>query len=251
MEFFFILELPIYAEVPPAISIEKSTNGQNADTAPGPYILTGEPVTWTYEVTNTGNVTLTSITVTDDQGVQVNCPSSTLQEYESFLCTASGTAVVGQYTNIATVTATPPAGLPDISDTDPSHYFGVSQGDTDSDNLTDIEELQVYGTETNNPDTDNDGLNDGVEVNYWVTGWNTDPDNDGLINLLDSDSDNDGLYDGLEVEILGTNPALADGYIDNDGDGFSNAEEIQCGSDPVNPSSRCSRGLPWLMLLLD
>ena len=42
-------------------------------------------------------------------------------------CTATGTAVAGQYANIGTATGTPPAGQPP-SDTDPSHYFGSAPG---------------------------------------------------------------------------------------------------------------------------
>ena len=57
----------------PHVQIEKSTNGADADNPPGPFIpVTDEngnptPVTWTYVVTNTGNVTLSGIDVTDDQ----------------------------------------------------------------------------------------------------------------------------------------------------------------------------------------
>ena len=50
----------------PAIDIEKATNGQDADLPTGPFILLGDPVTWTYVVTNTGNVDLVNIVVTDD-----------------------------------------------------------------------------------------------------------------------------------------------------------------------------------------
>ena len=32
---------------------------------------------------------------------------------------------------------------------------------------------------------------------------------------------------------------------------FANAEEVQCGSDPVDPTSGCVKAFPWLMLLLD
>ena len=51
----------IEAEIPsdPAIVIEKATNGEDADTPTGPMVEVGDPVTWTYVVTNTGNVTLT------------------------------------------------------------------------------------------------------------------------------------------------------------------------------------------------
>jgi PKD repeat protein len=131
--------------------------------------------------------------------------------------------------------------------------------DTDNDGLSDYEEVHTYLSNPNNPDTDGDGLDDGIEVTDWGADWDADPDGDQLVNLLDPDSDNDGLNDGVEVNTLGTDPTLVDsdyngtpdGDEDNDGDGFTNGEEIQCGSDPIDPSSRCKRGLPWLMLLLD
>ena len=62
----------------PSITIEKSTNGADADAPPGPFVPLGDPVDWTYDVTNTGNVTLSQIDVTDDQGVTVDCPGNSL-----------------------------------------------------------------------------------------------------------------------------------------------------------------------------
>ena len=123
--------------------------------------------------------------------------------------------------------------------------------DTDNDGLSDADEIEIYNTSPDNPDTDNDGLDDGEEVIYWGADWGADPDGDHLENILDPDSDNDGLSDGMEVYILFTDPATPDGDEDYDGDGFTNAEEVQCGSDPADSSSRCTRGLPWLMLLLE
>jgi uncharacterized repeat protein (TIGR01451 family) len=108
----------------PAIDLEKSTNGQDADPGPGPSIEVGDPVTWTYLVTNTGSVDLTDVTVTDDQGVSVTCPQTTLAAgAPAMTCTASGTAVAGQYANLGTVAALTPNGSR-VTDTDPSHYFG-------------------------------------------------------------------------------------------------------------------------------
>jgi len=106
-----------------AITIEKQTNGEDADNAPGPYITIGYPVNWTYIVTNTGTVTLTGINVTDTKGVKVTCPETELNAGESMTCTASGTAKSGQYLNIGKVTARDPDGN-DFIDDDPSHYFG-------------------------------------------------------------------------------------------------------------------------------
>ncbi|MEM7083989.1 MAG: SdrD B-like domain-containing protein [Pseudomonadota bacterium] len=107
------------------LDIEKSTNGQDADAAPGPSLTVGSTVTWTYVVTNNTNVQVTGIAVTDDQGVSVNCPSDTLAPGASLTCTGSGTVAPGQYQNIGTVSGTTPGGSP-LSDTDPSHYFGES-----------------------------------------------------------------------------------------------------------------------------
>jgi uncharacterized repeat protein (TIGR01451 family) len=56
----------------PGIDIEKFTNGIDADTlAEAAQIAAGETVTWTYEVTNTGEVAFAEadVNVTDDQGV--------------------------------------------------------------------------------------------------------------------------------------------------------------------------------------
>ncbi|MBI2215494.1 MAG: DUF11 domain-containing protein [Acidobacteria bacterium] len=105
------------------VDIEKFTNGQDADTAPGPVVIVGDTVSWTYVVTNTGSRPLTNISVTDDQGVTVTCPGTTLDAGFSFTCTASGTALSGQYANIGTVSAELPDATP-VSDSDPSHYFG-------------------------------------------------------------------------------------------------------------------------------
>jgi hypothetical protein len=115
--------------VVPAVDIEKATNGEDADTPTGPQIVEGGTVEWTYVVQNTGNVTLVDVTVTDDQGVTVTCPKTELAPGESMTCTASGTAQLGQYANIGTVVGTPTQGpTTQVTDSDPSHYFGVPTG---------------------------------------------------------------------------------------------------------------------------
>ncbi len=86
----------------PAIDIEKATSGHDADEAPGPSIVTGATVEWTYVVTNTGNVPLSNVAVTDDQGVVVSCAQDVLAPGESMTCVASGTAQSGQYANVGT-----------------------------------------------------------------------------------------------------------------------------------------------------
>ncbi len=107
------------------VNIEKLTNGQDADVPPGPSIPVGAPVTWTYVVTNNGNAALTNVVVTDNRpGVMVTCPQTSLAVGASMTCTATGVAVLGQYSNIGTVTATSASGQ--VTDSDPSHYLGVS-----------------------------------------------------------------------------------------------------------------------------
>ena len=113
----------------PAIDIEKSTNGEDADEPTGPHIAAGDPVTWTYVVTNTGDVKLVNVAVSDDQGVAVSCPQTTLEPAATMTCTAHGTAITGQYANTGTVVGQPvdlvnsPRGGT-VTDVDKSHYYG-------------------------------------------------------------------------------------------------------------------------------
>jgi hypothetical protein len=44
--------------------------------------------------------------------------------------------------------------------------------------------------------------------------------------------------------MLYTKPLLTYGDLASNGEGFSNVEEIQCGSDPLDSSSRCAKGMP-------
>jgi hypothetical protein len=126
-----------YFGVQASITLEKLTNDVDADAAPGPSIPVDGAVTWTYAFTNTGNVTLSGVVVTDDNGTPGDpsddfeaCTIPSLNPDESDTCSASGTAVEGQYTNVGTVAGSPPGGLPDVSDSDPSNYFGVLEPQT-------------------------------------------------------------------------------------------------------------------------
>ncbi|MEZ4662182.1 MAG: choice-of-anchor E domain-containing protein [Caldilineaceae bacterium] len=113
----------------PAIDIEKQTNGEDADEPTGPHIAAGDPVTWTYVVTNTGDVKLVDVVVSDDRGVAVSCPQTALEPAETMLCMAHGIAITGQYSNTGTVVGQPvdlvnsPRGAT-VSDSDKSHYYG-------------------------------------------------------------------------------------------------------------------------------
>jgi hypothetical protein len=110
----------------PGLKLVKLTNGQDANTAPGPQIAAGSPVLWEYQVTNTGDVALSNLSVTDDKGVAVSCPKTTLQPNESMTCTGHGVAQACQYENLGTATGKTPSGQT-LSSSDPSHYYGTTQ----------------------------------------------------------------------------------------------------------------------------
>lgn len=116
------LDAGLIFEPSPEIDIEKYTNGHDADNPSGPTIQIGTQVTWTYNVTNTGNVNLTNVNVTDSKGLVVDCPKTTLNVSESITCTATGTAKPGQYSNYGNVTAVYEE--IQVNDSDSSHYFG-------------------------------------------------------------------------------------------------------------------------------
>ena len=123
----------VSAETTPALTIEKSTNGQDADDPPGPVIPAEDPVTWTYVVTNTGGVALENISVTDDntQGASISCTgqvngSITLAAGESIECTASSLSLFTRnlqlHVNTATATGTVVGQQGSVTDSDRSHY---------------------------------------------------------------------------------------------------------------------------------
>ncbi len=120
-----------YHGAAPAIDIEKDTNGVQSDDAPGEEIVAGSTVTWTYEVINTGTTAIANATVNDDQGVIVDCDVDGdgvldgtnvipfMAVGDSVTCEGTGTAVVGAYTNNATVYGAPMVPDFDTCDCDP------------------------------------------------------------------------------------------------------------------------------------
>jgi hypothetical protein len=135
----------------PEIDIEKSTNGEDADRGSGPKIPVGDPVMWTYVVTNTGTVALTGIVVEDDdEGIELDCdveiPASLVENGDSFQCTAESTAIAGRYSNVGTVTAT--AGDVEVTDSDASHYVGQEEEDDGEENGAKVELCHRTGNDS-------------------------------------------------------------------------------------------------------
>ena len=142
--------------------------------------------------------------------------------------------------------------------------------DVDSDGLSALEEYSLqadFGGRGSpcNPDSDSDGLDDGLEVNASYASGPSNPlvedsDGDGLSDGMEdrdgsgstgagetdptvADSDGDGLLDGeedrdgdgvWEPESHETDPLVAD----SDGDGLSDGDErLSLGTDPLDPDS--------------
>ena len=92
----------------PAITLEKTAAAPSGNTA-------GSTIAYSFVVTNTGNVTLTGVSVNDPQVGTVTCPVATLAPAASTTCTASYTLTqadvdAGSVANTATASGTPPTG---------------------------------------------------------------------------------------------------------------------------------------------
>ena len=134
----------------PVIHLVKLTNGTDNNTAPGLAVTVGTPVTWTYTVTNTGNVPLANVVVTDNQLGPIAGPASgdtnhngLLDLTETWVYTATGTAVNGQYTNLGTATGFDWTGTP-VTSTDREYYFGAATSSLAGYSWIDVDNDGVY-----------------------------------------------------------------------------------------------------------
>lgn len=168
-------------ELVPAISISKLTNGVET-----PTVLAGSTVIWTYLVTNTGNAPLTGISVVDNMEALVSCPETSLAVAGQMTCSASGTAIIGNYSNIGTASGSYETQT--VTASDSSGYFGanpkisilkgpktqlVIEGDTatftiavtntGNVDLTNISVLDALAPNCNRSDT---SLATGASINY-------------------------------------------------------------------------------------
>ncbi len=123
------------------------------------------------------------------------------------------------------------------------------KADTDGDGLDDGYELDVSLTDPLYPDCDGDGLDDGAEMSLGTDPWSRDTDGDGLSDKWEVDNQIDpvdangihgasGDYDGdgltnLQEQELGTDPRERD----SDHDGLDDADELAAGTDPLNPDT--------------
>jgi hypothetical protein len=138
----------------PQIDIVKKTVGSDGSEGDNVFVLYNSAVTWRYYVTNTGNVALSNVTVTDSQGVNIDCDGGTntatdhiiasLAAGASVTCTATGTNTTpagtwytntgtasGSYTDSAGHTRTP-------TDSDNSAYYSQMPGLVTNSSLCDF-----------------------------------------------------------------------------------------------------------------
>ena len=99
------------------------------------------------------------------------------------------------------------------------------QVDSDGDGISNQDEIQIYGLNAFDNDTDDDGLGDGDEL-YNRYGYS-------YPNLYDSDYD--GLSDLEEIACLFGYCTSAIAF-DTDFDGFSDRDEIYNGGNPLDPT---------------
>lgn len=88
-----------------SVELHAEANEEDADSPTGPAVNVGDSVQLRYVVINTGQQTLNSIVVTDNQQGTITCPASSLDAGGDMLCNVNVTAADGQYSSSATVTA--------------------------------------------------------------------------------------------------------------------------------------------------
>lgn len=96
--------------------------------------------------------------------------------------------------------------------------------DRDLDGISDYDEINIYGTNPDNRDTDGDSFSDWEELNNGFSPHNPLP-----IKLVDNDNDGDGLNDDMELRFK---TSLIN--KDSDGDGYLDGDEVANGYDPLN-----------------
>ena len=161
----------------PSINLIK-TMTNNADEDISGDVSLGDTLTYTFNVTNDGNVNLTSVDVTDPMtGLSaLSCGATSLAPNASMTCTATYTVTqadvdAGSIYNTATATGTPPIGE------------NVTDTDDETVNILQDPSINITKTMTNNADEDGSedvSLGDTLTYTFSVT-------NDGNVNLTSVD----------------------------------------------------------------
>jgi hypothetical protein len=167
-------DLTHYFGSAPALTIETFVIGQDADSPPGPQLTAGSNAIFTYQISNSGNVPLTGVVVTDNNGTPGApgddfSPSMTggdangnsqLDFGEIWTYSATRSIVAGQYTGAATAQAFDSLSQP-AEDSDALHYFGFVTG-------IDVA-MFINGDDANSPPGPTLSLGSATDLDYVVT----------------------------------------------------------------------------------
>jgi len=191
--------------------------GDDADDPPGPSASVGDQVTFTYVVTNPGEVELANVIVVDDNetpddptddfnpdpmeaggfNIGDTDQDGLLDPGEEWLYTRTTTVSEGQHVNVATVTAATTDGSEEVTDEDPAHWVGLLEGSASVGNL-------VWN------DLDGDGIQDAGESGIGGVVVNLLDDNETIVASATTESSGFYQFTGLTVgtyivEISGNN----------------------------------------------
>jgi hypothetical protein len=133
-----------YFGAAPDVSLETLVNGEEADSPTGPNLVAGSNAMFTYVVTNTGNVALAGVVVSDDNGTPGNTaddfnPTITggdtnsnnlLDIGETWTYSAARVVTVGQHTNQGSVTASDSLNQV-VSSADDANHLGIAPENAD------------------------------------------------------------------------------------------------------------------------
>lgn len=108
----------------------------------------------------------------------------------------------------------------------------INNEDTDGDGLTDYQEYHIFGTDPLVYDSVTEGVSD-ADADCDDDGLSNSREFDLETKPFNPDTDNDGLTDGDEVNIYGTDPLK----YDTDDDGISDGDEVALGTDPLSPTT--------------
>jgi uncharacterized repeat protein (TIGR01451 family) len=163
-----------------AITIVKTA--ATPTTSFGPSATTtdvGDKIAYSFNVTNTGNVTLDPMAVTDTKVGTVSCPVTSILPAQTALCLATYVITqadvdAGKVTNQATAAGTPPSGV-DVSDLSDESSKGSGAGNDDP-TVTLIPQTSTIGivkAATNNDENGDGAAQLGETISYAFSVRNT------------------------------------------------------------------------------
>jgi uncharacterized repeat protein (TIGR01451 family) len=243
-----------YGVAQPAVDLQKTTTGlgpdgptgpTQADVGPGDTLRAGTVVTWTYTLTNTGNVDLHVPVLVDDvlgevgddgdpDTVDQACARVTaafplvLGVGETLTCELDGVAELGAYRNVASIRATPldeagaaiteqltaaspvtPVPVAPLDDSDPSHYLGIGGPAIGLDKVT-----SGHSWDLDSATITTVGPGDGVQLTaggpvVWTFTITNDGDTDlGGVTLVDDHGTPEDDSDDRRVTVVGDEPMV-------------------------------------------